>query len=222
MTYKIHQFVRRKQARVASQNYFKAPHKSYSRFPQIELPFADTDPGLFSTFKKRFSERSGAGSHLSYEELGFVLSSVRETVDSHRTYPSGGAFYPIETYVLNNYQTPILYHYNPKKHCLEKLLWQPPGSAISNQILNKSDYQFDCLIILTSNYTAQRAKYKDRSYQLQLLEAGHMGQNILLASTAKGLHSCPFAGFEDKVINELLDLDTEREYPVYVIGIGKK
>jgi nitroreductase len=50
--------------------------------------------------------------------------------------------------------------------------------------------------------------------------AGHVAQNILLASTGRGIGTCPIGGFVDTAIVELLDL-TGDEIPVYVIAAGE-
>jgi len=62
-------------------------------------------------------------------------------------------------------------------------------------------------------------KYGTKAYPFSLIEAGHMGQNILLTANDLGIGSCPIGGFIDETIAEVLDL-TEDEIPIYTISLG--
>ncbi|PJC45591.1 hypothetical protein CO037_00750, partial [Candidatus Pacearchaeota archaeon CG_4_9_14_0_2_um_filter_30_8] len=62
-------------------------------------------------------------------------------------------------------------------------------------------------------------KYGLRAYPYSLIEAGHIGQNILLASSEIAIGACPVSGFVDKKVKEILDL-IENEIPIYSISLG--
>ncbi len=137
-----------------------------------------------------------------------------------RPYPSGGALFPIETYLIaegvNDERS--AFHYNPSTHSLERLCVAP--NAIS-------EYLIDCdwahaapaMIVMTSVWAHNWNKYSDFGYYLALIEAGHIGQNIVLVATALGLSACPLGGFNDVLIAELLDIDTSQEQVVYAIPV---
>ncbi len=201
-------------------------HKSYPRMPKIRLapPLVLTN-SFSETLKKR---RSYTHIHTrppySLEEvstlLGTALGRYPETI--RRPYPSGGALYPIETYlcgtVLDTHPRAV-FHYNPTNHELEHL-WD------SAQDFMFSDYTIDdvppgdAFIILTSVWERTAQKYGDFGYSHALIEAGHMAQNILLTATALNIATRPIGGFRDDALSELLDLNTDEENIVYVIGLA--
>lgn len=76
-------------------------------------------------------------------------------------------------------------------------------------------------IVFTSVISRSEIKYGYRAYPYSLIEAGHMGQNILLAATEIGIGACPVSGFVDDTVIKILDL-TEGEIPIYTISIGRK
>jgi SagB-type dehydrogenase family enzyme len=76
-------------------------------------------------------------------------------------------------------------------------------------------------IFFTSCISRSEVKYGLRAYPYSLIEAGHMGQNIQLASREIGVGSCPVSGFVDETIKYILDL-TENEIPIYSISIGHR
>jgi nitroreductase len=53
-----------------------------------------------------------------------------------------------------------------------------------------------------------------------LIEAGHVGQNIVLAGSALGIGSVPLGGFVDTDLARLLQVDIEREIVLYAIAVG--
>jgi SagB-type dehydrogenase family enzyme len=76
------------------------------------------------------------------------------------------------------------------------------------------------IIFLTACWKRNYKKYGDFGYMLGMLEAGHMGQNILLAVTALDLNACPLRGFVDETVSRILDIDAAIEQPVYAIALG--
>jgi SagB-type dehydrogenase family enzyme len=163
---------------------------------------------------------------LSLEDLGTILGySLRKRSGViNRNYPSGGALYPVETYVIS---TSIkgyaagAYHYNPSKHVLERLWDLPEDFDMQNLLPNPGDGTPTTLIIFTSVWKRSSAKYGDFAYVLSLLETGHMSENILLSAAALGLRALPMSGFTDSEVSSLLDLTPENEQPIHSIIISK-
>ena len=65
-------------------------------------------------------------------------------------------------------------------------------------------------------------KYGERGYRFMLLEAGHVGQNILLAAEMARLGAVPLGGFCEDPLARFLGLDPRRESPLYVIMLGRR
>jgi nitroreductase len=58
------------------------------------------------------------------------------------------------------------------------------------------------------------------AYRVVLIEAGHIGQNIMLAATAKGLTACPTAALSHSVIRDAIGLERMTDTPIYALTIG--
>jgi SagB-type dehydrogenase family enzyme len=198
-------------------------HKEYQRMTRILLPKAENLlMSLDQILKLRVSSSACTTDRtFSLIELGTLLgNSLGMRDETHRRYPSGGALYPVETYlvgkILEDYPSGV-FHYNPKAHALE-FLWETPVSFVMSDIIRSPDTALaPCLIIFTSVWSRSSSKYGDLAYSHGLLEAGHMAQNVLLVSTALSMGSRPIAGYHDGTITELLDLDDQVEQPVYSV-----
>lgn len=204
----------------------KGVHKMYPRMQQIHLPPAiPTTQSLGESLRERRSYFGGSmDTTLTQEELGSLLGSAlgKHSESGRRHYPSGGALYPVETYLLTNtFGNNSVFHYNPTTHTLEKLLDLPAEFDIKKLARSPEDLFFSSMIIFTSVWARSSAKYGDLSFLHTLLEAGHMSQNILLTATALGLQSRPYAGFDDEEISKLLDLRTEREQIVHTVLLSR-
>lgn len=163
---------------------------------------------------------------LSLTDFGslFGHALMKRKNSARRNYPSGGALYPIETYLFSfsiEGTRPGIFHYNPTTHSLERL-WDIPSNITVKDLIKRPDWLFPSnLIVFTAVWKRSSAKYGDLAYSHALLEAGHMSENILLTATALHLESRPVAGFNDARIVELLDLVPEDELPVHAITIAK-
>jgi SagB-type dehydrogenase family enzyme len=213
--------------------YVKVFHKEYPRLPYFKLPKVDKQESEFETLLDyRESHRNFSDIPLTLEELSKIIGSCRlserlfSIADNNdkverRTYPSGGARFPVELYYLS-YNTEGLekgaYHYNITKSILEQLL-KEDFTKIKRELISPYLENPAGTIIFTSVLSRSEIKYGHRAYPYSLIEAGHMGQNILLASSEIGIGSCPISGFVDTRINEILDL-TENEIPIYSISLG--
>ncbi len=192
---------------------------------RIVLPAPTALPlSLHDALKERAScSVSSVERPLSASELGTLLGDALGARDElRRHYPSGGALYPIETYlvgtVLAGYPSGV-FHYHPKAHALE-FLWETPASFSLSDILRANNVPIPpLLIVFTGVWNRSSIKYGDFTYPLGLLEAGHMAQNILLTATALALGTRPFAGYDDATVATLLDLDTRLEQPVYCLAL---
>jgi SagB-type dehydrogenase family enzyme len=142
-----------------------------------------------------------------------------------RAVPSGGALYPLELYVAALRVDGLeagLYHFDPLLGCLEIArigLASDELAALSTY----PDIVSPCaaLLLVAAVFGRTRFKYGLRGYRFALLEAGHVGQNVLLAATAFGLAAVPLGGFYDRPTDEFLGLDGVNESTLYTIAIGR-
>ena len=65
-------------------------------------------------------------------------------------------------------------------------------------------------------------KYGNRGFRYLHHDAGHVCQNLYLASEAIECGSCAVGGFYDDYVNALLNLDGEENFVIYMETVGKK
>lgn len=225
MIKEINNFIR--QSRFSNKKSVEVPlHKSldFDRFPKINLPSPKIEADLLTTLQKRSSSQRGQG-HLTQEDLGdiFGASIKKNEAGINRPYPSGGAYYPVETYFIGSIDGGDIYvhHYEPDDHSLS-VLWPLANEYNLDSLFSRTeDFSFTGAIIFTMRIDEQPIKYNFFAYQLGLIEAGHIAQNILLTATALDMSTCPHGGYADDVLKEVLDLDPEVEIPIYGISISR-
>jgi SagB-type dehydrogenase family enzyme len=142
-----------------------------------------------------------------------------------RAVPSGGGLYPLELSVFAWRVHGLeagLYHLDPLRHALEVVrsgdLVSEVGSAM---VYPEPATRCAVLLVLSAVFWRTRFKYGLRGYRFALLEAGHVMQNLVLASTAFGLASVPLGGFFDARLDELLALDGVEQSTLYAVAIGR-
>lgn len=225
MPFHIHNYLR--DSRFAPREKRDAPvktHKEYSRMPKVALPKpADLSMTLGEALENR-SSTNKKGNVLSMQDLSTLLwhsLGVRE--GGLRRYPSGGALYPIETYLIALHVEGVsrsVFHYHPTSHALEDL-WSVPQDFDIKNILLKEEKEPQALLILSGMWGKSTAKYGDFGYYLGMLEAGHMAQNVLLTSTALEIPATPLGGgFFEKEVETMLDLNPRFEQPIYIVEIS--
>lgn len=211
----------------------KISFKSYPRFKQITLPKKFTDKGmsLKAVLKKRKSERKfkkkslplNEISELLYFSSGIVRKKSKDWNKSRRPYPSAGARYPLEVYLVTNKVSGLksaLYHYNVKNHGLELLL---EGKFVKRLArFTGQDWVEKSLAIFFISAVFRRTenKYQSRGLRYVFMEAGHLGQNIYLLAASLGLSCCSIGGYADEKIDKLLDLNGLDESVAYIVCVG--
>lgn len=204
-------------------------YKAYARLPEVLLPKPGLTRGisLREALTNRESIRSFSQQPISQAVLSTLLyySAGIYSIGGggvHRFYPSGGARYPLETYVLplNSALQKGLYHYNLKNHSLERLLFLKENVKTSKFFGQEWIANAGCIIIITGIFERTTMKYGSRGYRHILIEAGHMGQNMYLLASALNVGCCAIGGFIDDKLNSLLDIDGTEETVLYAFALG--
>lgn len=160
---------------------------------------------------------------LIFYSAGVVPGSSMDWDSSRRFYPSAGARYPLEVYLISNNMNDLksgLYHYNIKENKFEEMLiknLEKEMLIISGQEWIKNA---QAVIVLTAVGFRTMEKYGDRGLRHIFIEAGHVGQNIYLVSKALGLKTCALGGFIEDKMHKLLDIDPDEEFVVYMLAVG--
>jgi SagB-type dehydrogenase family enzyme len=208
------------------------PYKVYPDAERVSLPSPTVagNMGTLAAIEQRRSRRDYGGTPMTRGELSTLLYSAdginRERGSLRlRASPSAGALYPIETYVLVHDVedvAPGLYHYALRDHALERLRAEDlRQESVRLGLMQGFLGDANVVIVLTAIFQRLRWRYRRRSYRYALLEAGHIGQNVYLASTAMGFGACAVGAFLDEGLNNLLDIDGREEAALYMLPVGR-
>ena len=178
-------------------------YKEYPRFAKQPLEINSTNPltnTLISALKNRSSQRKFSSTRITFPELSVLLNysaginiKGKKDIYPKRFFPSGGMRFPNEIYILVNKNkvkglTQSSYHYNIKRNCLEKMFLISDYEKLARSIFVQDWIAKSSIIIcISAVFNRSRIKYGERGYRYCLIEAGHIGQNIYLISSAMGL-----------------------------------
>ncbi|MGD2142321.1 MAG: SagB/ThcOx family dehydrogenase [Candidatus Bathyarchaeota archaeon] len=196
---------------------------------ELDLGHAD----FREVLEGRKSVRAYSKEPFSLEELSWLLwacQGVKEVVGrpaTLRTVPSAGARHPFETYVLaNNVEglEPGLYRFLAVQH---KLSVENLERDIADNVAEacyRQRFVKNCAATFIFTAVTYRTcwRYGERGYRYMHLDAGHASQNLYLAAEAIGGGACAIGAFFDETLNEVLGLDGDDQFAIYVTTTGKK
>lgn len=190
------------------------------------------DIDLARAVRNRASRRSFTRESLSLEELSFLLwatQGVRRQVDpatAFRTVPSAGCRHALETYLCVfrvEGLTPGFYRYLPLGHQLIfEFSEDRPAQKITAAALGQS---FAGSSAVTFIWTAvpyrMEWRYHAAAHKAIAIDAGHVCQNLYLACEAINAGTCAIAAYHQTLMDQLLRLDGEDEFVIYLAPVGK-
>jgi len=192
--------------------------------------FSDID--LVSVIEGRRSHRHFTSEPLTLEELSFLLwatQGIRQAASestAFRNVPSAGCRHALETYlcVLNvTGLEPGLYRFLPVEHQLltisrEGNLSERLAVATLGQVfLAKAPVTF----VWTTIPYRMEWRYDIAAHKVIALDAGHVCQNLYLASAAIGCGTCAVAAYHQELMDELLGVDGDDEFTLYLAPVGR-
>ncbi len=203
--------------------------------PVFDLPKPDrkvvVKPDIFSCMADRKSRRKFTGAPLSMEELAFLLwatQGVREVIPGRtfRTVPSAGARHPYETYIAVSHATglePGIYRYLALSH---RLILVKSMTDVMDRMVDISGgikWLGDSAAVFIWAAVAYRNqwRYQREGPRVMLIDAGHICQNMYLATEAIGCGTCGIGAYKQAEIDKLLGLDGNEEYVVYYAPVGR-
>ncbi len=207
--------------------------------PRINLP---QDANAFQRLMKmpvgeaiagRESIRQYKAAPLSLDELSVLLwatQGVRDVINPEtalRNVPSAGCRHSFETYlVVNRVETLStgLYRYLPFDGQLAQL-------RLDDQIGRKAamacfGQSFIAASAVTFFWTALPARMEWRydlaAHKVIAIDAGHVCQNLYLACQATGAGTCAIAAYDQEACDDLLGVDGDEEFTIYLAPVGKR
>ena len=192
--------------------------------------FNGTD--LIDAITNRQSYRNFKAIALTQAELGFLLwmtQGVRCELQpgfALRTVPSAGCRHAFETYLLISDVEglfPGVYRYLPLDHAL--VIESVPdhlAEKLSQATLNQN---FVASAPVCFAWTAipyrMEWRYGLAAHRVILMDAGHLCQNLYLACEAISAGTCAIAAYHQPLIDQLLEVDGEEEFTLYMAPVGK-
>jgi SagB-type dehydrogenase family enzyme len=187
---------------------------------------------LRQAIEERRSVRAYSQQSLTAEELSWLLWSTQgvQKVISRpatvRPVPSAGARHAFETYLLINRVEgiePGLYRYVAIEH---KLALIDSSTGVAEKVMEAAygqEYVFESAVTFIWTAVAYRMtwRYTERGYRYLLLDAGHVCQNLYLAAEPIRCGVCAIAAFYDAQMDQVLGLDGENRFTVYLATVGK-
>ncbi|WP_224361282.1 SagB/ThcOx family dehydrogenase [Hyalangium versicolor] len=145
-----------------------------------------------------------------------------------RPYPSGGAIYETEVYVIVERCEGLeegLYHYQGAEHALCRISGRTPEldmilqAAMSGALIKERP---QVMIILTARFARMAWKYETMAYAAMLKNVGVIYQTLYLVATAMGLAPCALGGGSAEVFARASGLDPLEEGSVGEFLLGTR
>ncbi len=203
---------------------------------RIDLPMDFKPLGLkkdlLSVIYSRVSSRVYTDEPITLLELSFLLwasqgiKGIRgKKYATLRTVPCGGARHPFETYLLVRKVEglePGRYHYLPVLNQLEYLGPVEEIDDTVNESLCGQKWAAKSAVVFYWSYVPYRNewRYGYFDHHISLIDMGHVGEALYLASSAVGLGTCGIGAYEQKLCDELFALDGKEEFIVYTETVG--
>ena len=187
---------------------------------------------LESAIGNRKSRRSYSPEPLTLAELSFLLWATqgvrgqRQGGLTLRTVPSAGARHALETYLYAfcvDGLEPGLYRYLPLEH---QLLFEFHVDGASEKFAQatlgqKFTGQGAVTFIWTTIPYRMEWRYDLAAHKVIAMDAGHVCQNLYLACEAIGAGTCAIAAYDQQLMDQLLKIDGEDEFTIYLAPVGK-
>lgn len=208
--------------------------KIYSTLDPLPLP-QDFPPVLMpalSTIAARegTQEQEYAPTLLTLAALLFLSAGITK----RRAYPGGeiyfraaactGALYHNDLYLVCGDFLELsagVYHFGPHDFSLRRLRTGDYRGVLAEATgYEQSVIHAPLTIICTSTYWRNAWKYQARTYRHCFWDAGTLIANFLAVAAGLHLPTQIVAGFVDTTVNQLLDLDTDREVALALLPLG--
>lgn len=204
----------------------------------IDLARPDTFGSEFSiplleAINRRKSVRQYSDEPFSQSELSFLLWATQGMHEMQgpaatlRTVPSAGARHAFETYLYVRSVTGLeegIYRYLPLTHQLafefeeRNLTGKIAAACFGQQYVSEGAVTF---FWATVPYRMEW-RYGLAAHKVIAIDAGHVCENLYLASEAIGAGACGIGAYDQEVLDDLLKLDGDEEFVVYLAPVGKK
>ncbi len=191
--------------------------------------FTIGDKPLKELIKNRRSRRKYTKEYLDIEELSFLLwatQGLSGRSKHFRSSPSAGARHPFETYLVVDRVKDLekgMYRYLPIEH---KLLFIYKDDKLQEKMVDAclgQTFVGDAAVIFIWSVIPYRTewRYSILSHKVIAIDAGHVCENLYLASEAIGAGTCGVGAYAQEKIDKIIKVDGEDEFTIYLAPVGK-
>ncbi len=215
------------------------PLQKPPREDQELIPLADKDSfaelrgtDLVDAITQRRSYRRFVDQELSMNEVSWLLWSTQGITEviapgcARRAVPSAGCRHAFESYLLINNVASLdqgVYRYLPVEHALVfEHAVKNLAAELTQATLGQS---FIARAPLTMVWTVvpyrMEWRYDLAAHRVIAMDAGHLCQNLYLASAAIMAGTCAVAAYHQEKIDALINVDGNDEFVIYLAPVGK-
>jgi SagB-type dehydrogenase family enzyme len=187
---------------------------------------------LLNAIKHRRSRRDYKQIPLKLDELAFLLWStqgIKEMLGenhAYRTVPSAGCRHAFETYLaIMNVESlnSGIYRYLPVEH---SVVQEKAVDNLSHKIIDATLGQefvgLSAVVFIWASIPYRMEwRYDIAAHRVIAMDAGHVCQNLYLACEAIKSGTCAIAAYDQERMDELIGLDGQDEFTVYLAPVGK-
>ncbi len=182
---------------------------------------------------RRESRRRFSSVPFTLEELSYLLwatQGVRDTMKdgtiTRRIVPSGGSRHPFETYLGIHRVEGLpqgLYRYLPLEHQLVCLREEDGFVQKMAEACMRQKFMAEANVIFGWAAVPYRCewRYTVTSHKVIAIDGGHICQNLYIAAESIGAGTCAVAAYDQAAVDQLLGLDGQDEFIMYLAPAGK-
>jgi SagB-type dehydrogenase family enzyme len=205
-----------------------------ARLCDLDVPFTRVLEGRRSM--RTYGDRPITAAQLG--EFLFRVARVKDRIGAdanrcpyettRRPYPSGGACYPLELYLVVTRcdgLEPGSYHYDPASHVLEWLSDLCPSAEKlvgATTTATGGGARPDVLIIVAARFGRVTWKYRSIAYATVLKDFGALLQTMYLVATAMGLAPCAIGAGDSEAFARVTGLPFAEEGSVGEFALGSQ
>ena len=214
-------------------NYFIDPHKKTKiinkRSDSNFKPFNKITSNKYNTFFKKTLKNRFSCRNFNKTKFNVNVSDLLCVLTDHQNYPSGGSIYDIKLYAVFLYDFKVdnknykkgLYLYSNVDRRL-KFIKDVNINKMSHLMDSKICENASAIFLFSSDFKKSSRKYLNKSLQLNLLECGHMVQNLYIHASINNFGVVEYGGYNESGIKEFFGIKDNVLTSAIVGGIEDK
>ncbi|NUM34993.1 MAG: SagB/ThcOx family dehydrogenase [Candidatus Brocadiae bacterium] len=200
--------------------------------PKKNLYSPSGNKDLVSAILYRESNRKYSLEPLTLAEISFLLWATQGLRGSlhnghaFRVVPSAGCRHSFETYIAAIHISGLkqgIYRYLPIEHgiVLEKEVENLSEKVVQATLGQSFAGEAGAVFIWVCIPYRMEWRYGPAAHRVIAFDAGHICQNLYLAVQAIAAGTCAIAAYNQSLMDELIEVDGEDEFTIYLSPVGK-